>query len=224
VTEATNRIFGDPSNPDAPNLSNFGDLANNPDSQNRLGKAIQLVYDSLDSSSGGAKGTGFWDWVKNESGFSAALASARAKVLSGSIGLLTPREKEYVDSFIASMSTVVGLRSISRASAARYSVALLEQELPAIGKGASNATQYYDKLEQLAGVVKAATTGTEKTGVWDPTQLKYAQDLPKKMADLKDKASQSERVKVVSSDGIVGTIPRSQLEAAKKKGYKEVGK
>lgn len=221
VTEAANRIFGDPARPDAPSLAKYGDLANDPKSRSRLGRAIQLTYDQMEASGGGGKGDTFWSWVKNESGFTAALAAARAKVMSGAVGILTPREVEYMDAFIASMSTIVGLRSISRASAARYSVALLEQELPAIGRGTTSSTQYYDKLEQLAGVVKAATKGTDKSGVWPAADLAYVQALPDKMAEMKKSANVSDRVSVISPSGKLGTIPRSQLKAALAQGYKE---
>lgn len=223
VMEASNRIFGDPDRPDSNSLVTFGDLADDPKVTERLGRVVQLTYDQLDEASGGKTGNTFMDWAKAETGFNAALASARAKVMQSSMGRLSPRETEYYDSLLASMSTVVGLRSISRAGSSRYNVGMLERELPAIGINVKNSTQYYDKLEQLAGVVKAATKGTEKTGVWAPGDLEHISNLPEQMSTKKKESAAKERVQVRNTKtGEVGSVPRFQLGLAKSKGFEEV--
>lgn len=164
VASAVTEIFGDPRQPDLHPLQSYAKLADNPKSQERIGKAIQLTLngfgDGLKEAAIGAgvgpvhvSAGGWGTWLDNKLGGPQAAAGSQAATLRKVIGEMTPQEKDAYDSTMATMSTMAGLRSISRQSAAIGSLQLIERELPKIGLNATNSRQFYDQLQRTAGAI-----------------------------------------------------------------------
>lgn len=164
VAAAVTEIFGDPRQPDLHPLQSYAKLADNPKSQERIGKAIQLTLNGFgdgikDAAIGVGAGPihisagGWGTWLDNKLKGPQAAAGSQAKTLRDVIGQMTPEEKDAYDSTMATMSTMAGLRSISRQSAAMGSLALIERELPKIGLNATTSRQFYDQLQRTAGAI-----------------------------------------------------------------------
>jgi hypothetical protein len=164
VAAAVTEIFGDPRQPDLHPLQSYAKLADNPKAQERIGKAIQLTLngfgDGIKEAAIGAgvgpvhvSAGGWGTWLDNKLGGPQAAAGAQAETLRKIIGEMTPEEKDAYDSTMATMSTMAGLRSISRQSAAMGSLQLIERELPKIGLNATNSRQFYDQLQRTAGAI-----------------------------------------------------------------------
>lgn len=164
VAAAVTEIFGDPRQPDLHPLQSYAKLADNKQSQERIGNAIQLTIngfgDGIKEAAIGAGAAGIhvsaggWGtWLDNQLNGPQAGASAQAKTLRGVIDKMTPEERDAYDSTMATMSTMAGLRSISRQSAAIGSLQLIERELPKIGINTTSSRQFYDQLQRTAGAI-----------------------------------------------------------------------
>lgn len=196
VREAATQIFGDPAQPDLKGLKDYMSLADNPQSRDRLGKALRLTFEGLNQATGGAhiaadagpisvSTGGIGSILQNYFGVPQKLAEQQTNIMQKAIGDLTPEEKEAYDSVMSSFSTVVGLRSLTRASAAQASVAAIERELPVIGVNTFDSRQYADQLQRLAEVVSNGTKGIPK-GMIDPALVDRINRLPGEMQKLKN--------------------------------------
>ncbi len=195
VREAATQIFGDPSQPDIKGLKDYIPLADNPESRERLGKALRLTFDGLNQATGGSHISaeagpisvstgGIGSVLQNYFGVPAKLAEQQSEIMGKAIGDLTPEEKEYYNSVMSSFSTIVGLRSLTKASAAQASVSAIERELPVIGVNTFDSRQGYDQMQRLAEVVSNGTIGMPP-GMIDPALVKRIKDLPSQMQKLK---------------------------------------
>lgn len=196
VQEAATQIFGDPSQPDLKPLISYRDLADNPQSRERLGKALRLTFDGLSSATGGAgihagagpisiSSGGFGDLIQNYFNVAPNVAAQQQRIMEEAIGKLTPEEKEYFNSVMSSFSTIVGLRSLTKASAAQSSVAAIERELPVIGINTFGQDQFLDQSQRLAEVVANGVSNLPKGGV-DSKLREHIRSLPSEMQKLKD--------------------------------------
>jgi hypothetical protein len=102
---------------------------------------------------------GLGAWIGNQLSIPASNAGAETKMMQNAINKLTPREREAFDSIMSSYSTIVGLRSLTRASAAQSSVSAIEREMPAIGLNTFSRAQFVDQLSRLAEVTKNGFAG-----------------------------------------------------------------
>lgn len=196
VQEAATQIFGDPAQPSLKGLKDYIDLADDPKSRERLGKALRLTFDGLSAATGNAHISaeagpvsistgGIGSILQNYFGVPQKLAEQQSKIMQDAIGSLTPDEREAYDAMMSSFSTVVGLRSLSRASAAASSVAAIERELPVIGVNTFDSRQYADQLQRLAEVVSNGAKQLPKGGL-DPKLFQRINSIPEEMQKLKD--------------------------------------
>ncbi len=175
VREASSQIFGDPSQPDFPALSKFSVLADDAGSKSRLGTAITLALDELDQQekSGGSLTTLAKNWI----GIPQALSGAKAAVFQSAMAKMTPEERRAYNATMSAFSTIVGLRSLTKASAAQFSARAIEREMPVIGVNTYNSAQFRDQLSHLAEVVYNGTAGVP-AAMWRPGEVEQIKSLP----------------------------------------------
>jgi len=196
VREAATQVFGDPSQPDLKGLKDYMQLADDPKARERIGTALRLTFDGLNqATSGGAHisaeagpvsvstggiGQLFTNWL----GVPQKTAEQQTKIIQDAINKMTPEEKEYYDSVMSAFSTVVGLRSLTRASAAQSSVSAIERELPIIGVNTTDSKQFADQMQRLAEIVYNGTKGIPP-GMLDPQLVERIKTLPAEMQKRK---------------------------------------
>lgn len=195
VREAATQIFGDPSQPDLKPLKDFRKLADSEDSRKRLGEALRLTFNALNQATGGANVTagagpisvsagGIGSVLQNYFGVPQTLADQQTKIMQGAMAKLTPEEREAYDATMSSFSTIVGLRSLTRASAAQSSVQAIEREMPVIGVNTFDSSQFADQLQRLAEVVTNGVKGIPP-GMLDSKLVQRVNQLPGEMQKLK---------------------------------------
>lgn len=199
VREAATQVFGDPSQPDLKGLKDYMQLADDPKARERVGTALRLTFDGLNqASSSGAHISanagpvsvstgGIGQVFTNMFGVPQTLAAQQSKIIQDSINKMTPEEKEYFDSVMSAFSTIVGLRSLTRASAAQSSVSAIERELPIIGVNTTDSQQFADQMQRLAEVVYNGTKGIPP-GMIDPKLVDRIKNLPAEMQKMKGKS------------------------------------
>lgn len=192
VREGATQIFGDPQRPDMKGLIDYQDLADNADSRGRLGKVFRLILDSAHEAGPGAHISasagpisvstgGIGTVLTNMLGVPQKIAQQQSEIINKAIGSLTPREQEALDSTISSLSTIIGLRSLTRAPATQASMAMIERELPMIGVNTNNSKQFGDQMGRLAEVISNGVKGIPK-GMLDQRLVDRISGLPSEMA------------------------------------------
>jgi hypothetical protein len=195
VREAATQIFGDPSQPELKPLISFSKLADNKESRERLGKALRLTFSQLNEATGGshiAAGAGpisvstggVGTWLENYFNVPQKVAQEQVRNMQEAISGLTPEEKEAYDATMSAFGTVVGLRSLTRASAAQASVQTIEREMPVIGVNTTNSEQFLDQAQRLAEIVYNGTKGIPE-GMWDPAMIQRLKGLPSEIQKMK---------------------------------------
>lgn len=171
VREAATQLFGDPTQPDLKGLNSFGHLADNSESRRRLGTALKLTFDQFNKATGGAAihadagpvsfsaGGGVMQVLENAFGVPSKLAEQSAQIMQTAIAKLTPEEREAYNATMGAFGTIVGLRSLSRASASQASVATIEREMPVIGINTTDSKQFQDQMARLAEQIYNGTKG-----------------------------------------------------------------
>lgn len=155
VREAATALFGDPANPNLPSLKDYASIADNPQSRTKVAKALNLTFDELDRQE--KQAGSLLTLIERYGGVPQALAESKAAVTGGAIKELSPKERDSYDATMSAYGAVVGLRSLTKASAAEFSVRKIEQEVPLIGINSMSSAQYYDQLARLARQVHNAT-------------------------------------------------------------------
>lgn len=148
VREAYTQLFGDPTQPSATSLKDFSHLADNPQAAQRVGQAVQLVLGGLEQEE--KRSGSLATLLKNYGGVPQALLQSQLAINKDIIGKLSPEETRAFNSIVSSFSTVMGLRSLTKASAAKFSVVALERDIPIPGVNAMNSAAFKDKMKRLA--------------------------------------------------------------------------
>lgn len=144
-------LYGDPSNPSAPSMVQFADMANDPHSQKVLGEAFKL----LDQQMGEISDPGVIQTLSTAAGWANFRAQAESGAQQQSGTQMTPREREYFDTAIASMADIIGSRSATGQSPARFSVRAIQNELPLIGlSGTPDQSSYLTKMETIGRQIR----------------------------------------------------------------------
>jgi hypothetical protein len=202
VREADTQVFGDPSQPDMKPLASFAYLADRKESRERLGRALLLTFDEMRRATGesgitGAAGPlsvhaggGVVDLLEKYFNVPAAIADQTNNIMQQAIQSLTKEEREAYDATISTFSTIVGLRSLTRASAAQASVAAIEREIPTIGLFTADSANFNDKLQHLGEVVFNGSKGIPKS-MWDQTPglYEHIQTLPSRMREQRQQGA-----------------------------------
>lgn len=144
-------LYGDPQNPEAPSMVEFAPLANDPHAQQVLGEAFKL----LDQSMGEISDPGIIQTLGTAAGWANFRAQAEAGAQQATGMQMTPQEREYFDAAIASMADIIGSRSATGQSPARFSVRSIQNELPLIGlSGTPDETSYLTKMQTIGRQVR----------------------------------------------------------------------
>lgn len=213
VREAITQVIGDPSQPDLKPLQSYIKLADDPKARERLGTALRLTFDGLNQASNegahisAAAGPvsvstgGIGEVFTNMLGVPQKIAEQKSGIIQAAINKLTPEEKEYFDSVMSAYSTIVGLRSLTRASASQSSVAAIERELPIIGVNTTDSEQFADQIQRLSEVMYNGTKGVP-AGYFDPALVERIKNAPAEMQKLKTaKPSPNGKLSGPSSNG-----------------------
>jgi hypothetical protein len=155
VREAATQVFGDPTQPKLKSLKDYAPLADNAQSRAKLAAALNLTFDELDKKE--KEAGSLLTLIERYGGVPQALAESKAAVTGDAIKSLSPQERDAYDAIMSTYGAVVGLRSLTKASAAQFSVKKLEQELPLPGINSTSSRQYYDQLSRLAEQVYNGT-------------------------------------------------------------------
>lgn len=161
VREASNQILGDPTQPSFRSLKDYADIADNPQSAAKVANAVRLTFDGIEQ---GEKAHGsIVNLLKLYGGVPQAMVAAETAAVKNQVANLSPREQEAYNSIMSAYGALIGLRSLTKASAAQFSVQKLEQELPIPGFNSTSSRDFYDKLsriaEQVYGGVRALPKG-----------------------------------------------------------------
>ena len=148
VREAATQLFGDPTQPDLKGLADYAHLSEDGESRKRVANALQLTMNGLEAQEK-AKG-GLTELLGNYGGLPQALVGSQTAVMQDVVGKLSPDEQEAFNAEMAAFGTVVGLRSLTKASAAQFSIKSLEREVPLFGINTFSRPQFYDKMSKLA--------------------------------------------------------------------------
>jgi hypothetical protein len=148
VRGAATQLFGDPTQPSVKGLKDYAYLADQPERAKRIGSAVQLVLNGLDQQEKAAGS--FVRLLQNYGGVPQALIDSQLTVNKDVIGKLNAEDAEAFNTIISSISTVVGLRSLTTASAAQASVKALERDIPIPGYNTFTSKQFNFKLSRLA--------------------------------------------------------------------------
>ena len=146
VQEAATSILGDPATGITP-LDSFAHIAADPKSMQRVGAAVKTAVDQMADQV--KTQPGMWQTLSNSSGFTAAKQEIANSVLSNQLKAMTPDEQRAFDALLTAYSTGIGLRSLTRASAAQFSAQAIENEYPIPGYNSVSAAQFYDQLMRL---------------------------------------------------------------------------
>lgn len=148
IREAMTQLFGDPTQPDFKGLKDYGSLADNPESAKRVGSAVQLVLNGIGEEE---KASGsLAQLLKNYAGVPQSLIQSQLAINKDVIGKLSPKEQEAFNTVISSYSTVMGLRALTKASSAQFSVKALERDVPVPGMNVFSKRAFDTKMARLA--------------------------------------------------------------------------
>lgn len=147
VREASTALFGSPDFPNLDPVAAFGKVASNPASANKVGAAVRTTLDRMgdDEKSAG----GILQAISNNSGITAWKAQAANNALGNQLKQMTPEEQNAYNAIITAYSTIIGLRTLTKASAAQFSIKALENELPVPGLNSQSPAAFYDKIGRL---------------------------------------------------------------------------
>lgn len=152
VREAASQILGDPTRPEMQSLKDFAAIADNPAESKALANAVKLTFDGLSTEEHQAGGLA--TLLKNYGGVPQAVLDSQNEIRQKVIGTLSPRNQEAYSAIMASYGTMIGLRSLTKASAAKFSTEALERELPIPGLNSFSSADYYNKLSHIAEEVR----------------------------------------------------------------------
>jgi hypothetical protein len=159
VRGAATQIFGDPENPSFKPLSSYADIVDDPASRDRVASAWNLIRANMDRAGVEGSHGDLITLMKNYVGTPGAVAESEVAKMQGTLDALKPREAEMLNRLFSTYGTINGLRSITKASAAKFSARNMEQEVPIPGMNVRNSKQFYDKLATLAEEVNTGWKG-----------------------------------------------------------------
>jgi hypothetical protein len=197
-------LFGDPKNPQTKSMADFADLANDPHAQKVLGKAFQL----LDQEMGDVDDPGVIATLGRLGGWAGFQAGVASKIQREAGADMTPKEKEYFDTAIASMADIIGSRAATGQSPARFSVKAMQNELPLIGSSSvTDESSYLTKMGTIARQIEVGLNGMPDNGRAKAYLQKRQNDLiqqgnkaSKKLNPISSKAPQLHQY-AIDSDG-----------------------
>lgn len=159
VRLAATQLFGDPNNANFKPLSDYGSLVDDPAARDRVATAWNLIRAHMDDAGADSHSGDLITLMRNYSGTPGAVAESEAEKMTETLDALKPREAEMLNRLFSTYGTVIGLRSLTKGSAAKFSAKNMEQEVPVPGMNVRNSRQFYDKLGTLAEEVNNGWKG-----------------------------------------------------------------
>jgi hypothetical protein len=208
------QLFGDPSQPSFKSLSDYAYLADKVKSNDRVGKAVELTLQKLGESE--KKAGSMLTLLQNYGGVPQALMSSQVALMRDVVGELEkhPGEMEEYNTIISSISTVMGLRSLTGASAAMFSVEALERDVPIPGINVFSKAAFNNKMAKLAENVYSGS----RTVPLDPKERKFIEDQVKRFSGGEGKSRTAPPPKPGAGhpldDEIMDAVKKAQKPAA----------
>lgn len=169
VREASNQVFGDPSQPEFVALKAYADLASNKEASARVATAVNATFDSIDQEE---KTHGsIVNLLKRYAGIPQALVQAKVGQMQ-SIIPKDPHEHAAYTATINAYSNLVALRILTGASAHEFSVKAIQQELPILGYNVHTPQQFYGMLAKIAEDIWGGARTTVK-GMFPEDEIQY---------------------------------------------------
>lgn len=156
VREASTQLFGDESQPNFNYLGKYSYIADDPQKRKDLAKAVLITF--RDQSELGNKDAGdILTYLKKEAGVPQLLAEASADVKENAIGNLSPDLKAAYNAVMSGYGTIIGLRTLTKASGTQFSMEKIEQEMPIPGLNSFSSQQFNDQMSHLAQIIYNAS-------------------------------------------------------------------
>ncbi len=155
IREAATQVLGDPTQPEIKSLKDYAYVADDAEARDRVGKAIRLTFDGLED--GHVPHSQIMQLISMKVGLPQMLAGAKAEQLQQAIGGLKPDEQKLYNKVMSAYGAIIGLRSLTKAGSSNFSMQKIEQEAPIPGLNATNASQMYDQLANLAEIIYNGT-------------------------------------------------------------------
>jgi len=160
VRAAAIQLFGDPENPDFKSLVDYAPMADDQHAQQAVGTATRAMLEDLtkvESQHGGLGGL-----LLNYGGLPELVANIESENTRSILAKLTPEERNLLDQEIAAYGSIIGLRSLTKASAAQFSSKSIERELPLLGYNVNDSKEFLNKISKLAEEVATGTRGLSR--------------------------------------------------------------
>lgn len=213
IRGAATQLFGDPTNPNFKPLSAYGDVMDDPAAQQRIAAAWNLIRKDGDEARGDATSGDLITMMRNYSGTPGAVAESEAEKMRETLDALKPKEAEMINRLFSTYGTLPGLRSITKASAAKFSMLNMEREVPIPGMNVRTKRAFYDKMQTLAEEVNNGWKGVPPM-MLNKGEREY--DL-KEQEELAGKAKGTSKGKAKSAPPSAATDPESAADAYIKK-------
>lgn len=184
---AATQLFGDPTQPDFKGLESYEKIADSKEAHQRMGRALRLTMDGMKQSSEGGSASagggginlglgGVATWVQNALNMKPAIADQQTKMMQDAVASLTPQEREAYNATLGAIEGVVGLRKLTGASPAQFSVDAIKQMVPMIGVNTFDGKQFQDKMQRLGAEVVGGSQGIPDAAL-DPESKKFMQHI-----------------------------------------------
>ncbi len=161
VVVAEAGLYGDPGHPTVPSMMDYAKLADDPHAQKTLGEAFKL----LDQQMGEISDPGVLQTLGTAAGWANFRAQAESGAQQAAGTQMTPEERAYFDAAIRSMADIIGARSATGQSAARFSVRAIQNELPLIGlSGTPDSQSYFNKMQGILVQIRGGLDGMPDNG------------------------------------------------------------
>lgn len=197
VREAVTQLFGDPEHPEVKTLKDFASLGEKPEVQRRVGQALNVIFGGLEEATGGAHISagagpvgvstgGVGSVLQNYFGVPQKVAEQKSEIMQKVMAGLTPEEREYVNASVAAVSTMIGLRSLTKAPATESTMKALERDIPLWGKNTFTTRDFADKMQHLGMLINNGAKGSEAIlEKQSPGLLKHVQNSTGEMEKIK---------------------------------------
>ena len=200
-------LYGDPQNPTAPSMVEYAKLADDPHAQTVLGEAFKL----LDQSMGEISDPGVIQTLATSAGWANFRAQAEAGAQQATGTKMTPEEREYFNAAVSSMADIIGSRSATGQSAARFSVRSIQNELPLIGlSGTPDSQSYLTKMQTIGRQIRVGLNGmpdNSRALAWlDKRERDIEKEKSGKIADVIGKVGPAQSRGPVRPPTAIGTV------------------
>lgn len=216
---AATQLFGDPDSPNFKPLSDYADLMDDPKSQERIATAWNLIRDHVDQARGDASSGDLTTIMKNYLNVPGAVAESEAAKMRDALNALKPREAEALNREFSTYGTIIGLRALTKGSAAKFSAKNMEQEVPIFGMNVRTKKAFYDKLSTLAEEVNNGLVGIPDV-VLKPGERDYYRKQQDALSEKAKSASGSSGSRLSKPPG-AGPSTAEELEQEMKKDKKK---